>query len=213
MSRRHRSYRRRILISLVTACAVVGLHGPRSSGTADAPSPDALPIVPIPVPDIGIERIEAQPAEDPIGTPVRVHLPSIGVDAAVVNVGLIEGGKMDVPADPADVGWYELGSLPGQKGNAVLDGHLDIGGEPGVFFRLDRVRPGDLIRVTDHLGAVRSFRVRETAVYDVRDAPMQKIFGDASGRHLNLITCAGTWREDMNHYDKRLVVFSDLIEE
>lgn len=173
---------------------------------SDAPAPVALSA-------IGIGHIQARPAEQSIGVPVRVEMPSIGVDADIVPVGLIEGDKMDVPEQPEDVGWYKLGALPGQKGNAVLDGHLDIGGMPGVFFRLKNIQPGEMIRVTDHSGTVRSFRVREAVVYDVNDAPMRRIFGEADGRHLNIITCAGVWRKGMNHYDKRLVVYSDLIEE
>lgn len=190
---------------------MLALQAPLTPRTADGTAP--AHILPIPVPEIGIEQTEAQPVPPPVGMPVRVEIPSIGVDANVVTVGLVGNGKLDVPAHPADVGWYELGAFPGQNGNAVLDGHLDIGKTPGVFYHLRDVNVGDVIRVTDHLGTVRGFRVREAHVYPVNAAPMEKIFGEADGKHLNIITCAGVWRKDMNHYDKRLVVFADLIEE
>lgn len=189
---------------------MLALQIPLTPSTADGTAPAS--IIPLSVPEIGIRQTEAQPVPAEVGMPVRMEIPSINVDAPIMPVGLVEDGKMDVPEHPADVGWYKLGPLPGQKGNAVLDGHLDIGQTPGVFFNLKHIQPGDIIRVTDHLGTVRSFRVRESVVYHVNDAPMEKIFGQTGGRHLNIITCAGIWRQNLNHYDKRLVVFTDLIE-
>jgi hypothetical protein len=61
--------------------------------------------------------------EKPSGLPVRLKIPSIGVDARIKPVGLTADGAMDVPAGPADVAWFDLGPRPGEIGSAVVAGH------------------------------------------------------------------------------------------
>jgi len=162
--------------------------------------------------EFGVQKMEAQVTRA-AALPRRLQIPGIELDTSIVPVGLLPGGQLDVPSDALQVGWYNLNTLPGGIGNAILDGHLDLDGKPGAFWRLRRVRKGDEILVTDDRGKTRRFRVRRTEVYPVDQAPMAEIFGATSGRHLNLITCAGVWRKELNHYDKRLVVFTDLVTE
>jgi sortase A len=159
-----------------------------------------------------VQKAQAKPVET-IGVPVGIAIPAIGVEAEVEPLGLLEGGKLDAPKNAEDTGWYALGAKPGETGNAVIDGHLTLGKGDGVFRRLSRVRPGDEIQVRDDKGKTRVFAVRETAVYDVDKAPMQEIFGPTDRKRLNLITCAGVWRTDLDHYDKRLIVYTELIKE
>lgn len=159
-----------------------------------------------------VQKAEAKPAAA-VGVPVRLAIPAIGVDAEVMPLGLLPDGKLDAPANAEDTGWYELGAKPGEKGNAVIDGHLTLGKGDGVFRRLSRVKAGDEIEVRDESGKTRVFAVRETAVYDVDKAPMLDIFGTTDKKRLNLITCAGVWRKDLDHYDKRLIVYTELIKE
>jgi len=145
--------------------------------------------------------------------PRRLRIGAIGIDAPIRDVGLLPNEQLDVPPEPDVVGWYRLGPLPGESGNAVLDGHLDLPGTKGVFWRLNELQPGDELEVDDEAGERRRFRVTETKVYDVHAAPLDVIFGDVDGKRLNLITCAGTWSDELDHYDKRLVVFTELIED
>lgn len=165
-----------------------------------------------PLAEIAIQVTEAQPIEERIGRPVRLMIPAIGVDAFIEDVGLVENEKLDVPVGRENAGWYELGPLPGKRGSAVIDGHLDIGGKPGVFWDLRRLKTGDEITVIDEFKTSRRFRMRKAEVYPVAQAPMQEIFADKSGIFLNLITCAGTWREELDHYDQRLVVYAERID-
>src|SRR5437868_6418329 len=81
---------------------------------------------------------------DSVGTPKRLIITKIGVNAPVELVGLDKQGRMDVPKDANDAGWYDLGVKPGQKGNAVMDGHLDkVNGAPAIFWNLKKLAPGD----------------------------------------------------------------------
>lgn len=80
-------------------------------------------------------------ANIPIPTPgpehaIRIQIPSIGVDAPIVQGDGWEQLKKGVG--------QRIGSVnPGEKGNVVLSAHNDIFGE--IFRDLDRLKPGDQI--------------------------------------------------------------------
>jgi len=74
---------------------------------------------------------------------VRLKFPSINVDAAIQYVGVTSKGEMGVPSNDNDVGWFEIGSRPGQVGSAVIAGHFDgKNGEAAVFFNLYKLKRG-----------------------------------------------------------------------
>lgn len=145
-----------------------------------------------------------------VGTPARLVIPRLGIDTAIEPVGVLDNGNLGTPEDPFNAGWYEGGARPGEEGTAVLDGHLNLNGEPTIFRRLKLMRPGQKIRVTDDLGRTRTFIVEETATYRVHEAPLEKIFrhDGAEGRFLHLITCAGEWDTALDHYNARHIVYA-----
>lgn len=147
-----------------------------------------------------------------VGVPVRITIASIDVDAAVENVGLTADGSMDVPKDPFDTGWYELGPRPGEIGSATITGHVDwLFGSSGVFANLHRLMPGDIITVQDENGSDVSFVVREIRKYDAQ-ADATDVFISTDGEaHLNIITCNGAWDAAAHQYSERLVVFADKV--
>ena len=59
----------------------------------------------------------------PSGLPLRLRVPSIGVDASIEYVGLTKAGAMEVPKLHPNVAWYSLGTRPGDRGSAVIAGH------------------------------------------------------------------------------------------
>jgi LPXTG-site transpeptidase (sortase) family protein len=143
------------------------------------------------------------------GLPVRLKIPKLAVDAPITYLGLAKNGDMAAPTNITDVGWYKDGSLPGNKGSAVLDGHLDgLKGKPGVFASLDKLQKGDSLQVIDSNGTVISFTVREIRKYREDEQPSE-VFTATNAARLNLITCSGTWNNAQNHYMERLVVFTD----
>ncbi|MFH0928103.1 MAG: class F sortase [bacterium] len=149
-----------------------------------------------------------------IGLPVRLQIPSIAVNAAIEKVALTADGAMDVPKDPMSAGWYVFGPRPGESGSAVIAGHLNWWhGAKGVFERLGAVKPGDLVIVEDDTGANSSFIVRESRKLDAK-ADTSEIFNPKDGKtHLNIVTCDGIWDNRARQYTKRLVVFTDKVEE
>lgn len=143
--------------------------------------------------------------------PVRLKIPSIGVDAAIQYMGLTTNGEMEVPSNTVDVGWFDLGPRPGGVGSAVMAGHLD--GEhntAGVFINLHKLTRGDKLYIEDREGRLMTFEVRESRAYDPGYA--DDVFSSFdSGVHLNLITCDGVWNVSKRSYSKRLVVFADMV--
>jgi sortase A len=153
------------------------------------------------------------PQEGQIALPQTLRIPKINVTANVEEVGLDAQGRMDVPKDADNVGWYKLGYKPGQKGNAVLAGHYDKEtGDPAVFWDISKLEPGDKIIVADVQGKEYTFELKKMVKYPYNDFPIKEVFGDADKPMLNLITCQGTWDSTSNNYSHRIVVFAELVE-
>lgn len=182
------------LVAALTGCALVlilfsfGLESPGESGL---------------LPSLEEEGIRS-------GLPVRLTIPSIGVDASLESVGLTPKGAMDVPTGPANAAWFSLGPHPGEEGSAVIAGHYGWkDGLPAVFDDLSTLQKGDTVYVEDENGVRTTFVVRELRSYgEYEDAP--EVFGSIDGKaHLNLVTCEGIWDTVSKSYAKRLVVFAD----
>jgi len=168
--------------------------------------------VPTPVATV----VPAEVAQAP-SVPVRLRIATIGVDANIQPLGRNAKGQMDIPkGDDAyiDAGWYSLGVKPGEIGAAVIDGHLDTRSliDPGVFRKLDQLQPGDIVETIDDTGAL--FRFKVTGSVELNsDSDTTQVFTSSDGKaHLNLITCSGDWQQSQRQYDKRLVVFTELIQ-
>jgi sortase (surface protein transpeptidase) len=146
--------------------------------------------------------------------PTRLIIPAIHLDAAVEMVGLKADGDLDTPGEYPldDVGWYKMGPVPGARGSAVIDGHLDRpGGSPAVFWYLHRLQARDDVTVFTSRGKTLHFHVTHVQAYQTQNAPLQAIFGDMSGNYLNLITCAGDWIPTEHQTTQRLVVYTSLV--
>ena len=182
---------------------LVKLAPTSTSGVAPAPRPT-------PKASPGVANPSAAPSRS-IAGPVRVKIPNIGVDAAIESVGLDRNDAMATPSSAFTVGWYNRGALPGQPGNAVLDGHLDsaVYGE-AVFWRLGELKPGDSIVVQMLTGPALTFVVDHEAAYPYNSAPLDQIFGPSNTPRLNLITCSGVFNRGSHNYDRRLVVYAKL---
>jgi len=145
--------------------------------------------------------------------PVRLIIPAIAINAPVEDVGIQQNADLATPAQNpwVDVGWYNLGPQPGERGSAVIDGHLDRpGGFPAVFWNLRDLHVGDEVLVKNSSEKTLRFQVTRIAFYVPQDAPIQDIFGNWGGTYLNLITCAGDWIPSQHQTNLRLVVYTSL---
>jgi sortase A len=147
----------------------------------------------------------------PIQYPARLRVPSLSIDAAVEEVGITKSGNMAVPKSFSDVGWYKYGTVPGQRGSAVLAGHVDNAlALAGVFKRLGEVQIGDEIYVDTKEGERLRFVVEDVQSYPYQEVPTEVLFNRDDAVRLNLITCGGSWIQSAKTYDERLVVYTRL---
>jgi len=148
-----------------------------------------------------------------VGEPVRLTIPSIGVDAHVQSVGLsLKGtGDIGIPTNFTDVAWFNQSKIPGFPGVAIIDGHVDGKNVPkAVFYDLDKLQAGDVVQVTDSDGAILEFKVVRSQMYN-QDASTEELLADRGVSELILITCGGDWNASERLYDERVVVFTELI--
>jgi sortase A len=151
--------------------------------------------------------------ENFITTPRELRIDAIEVDAKVQTIGVTPKGNLGIPTNFTDVGWYKDGPFPGQKGSAVIVGHLNGPKIPhAVFYELDKLKVDDIVTVVDGSGNTLTFKVVKSKIYNY-DASTEEIFdNDRSKARLNLITCTGDWIQSQKLYNKRLVVFTELVD-
>lgn len=145
--------------------------------------------------------------------PARLVIPKLGIDAKIMHVGVNKKGEMAAPPNMSDVSWYKYGAVPGEIGSAVLAGHEDNAVSiDGVFKRLHELEEGDDVYIVRADGERVHFRVTDEEIYPYNNAPLEKIFNASDAARLNLITCAGDWLASAKTNDKRLVIFTKLVE-
>lgn len=147
----------------------------------------------------------------PTSPPERIRIPSIRVDAPLMGLGLTRSGSLDVP--PAGkknlAGWYEAGTAPGERGTAIVAGHVDNADGPAVFYDLGAVKKGSAIDIARRDGSVARFTVDAVEVYKASDFPDQKVYGAADRPELRVITCGGGYSRSTG-YQGNVVVFAHL---
>ncbi|MEU1026625.1 class F sortase, partial [Streptomyces sp. NPDC005904] len=143
--------------------------------------------------------------------PDRVRIPAIGVDAPLMGLKLTPQGSLDVPPPEREnlAGWYEAGTTPGERGTAIVAGHVDNKEGPAVFYQLGALAKGRTIEVERRDGSVAVFTVHANEVYDAKDFPDEKVYGPAPRPELRVITCGGKYSKRTG-YQGNVVVFAHL---
>lgn len=178
------------------------------AGVTNSAQPAALPPV-----AAGGEAFTDSPPVLNVAQPSRLIIPSLGIDAHVQYVGVTASGTMGTPDNAYDVAWYKLGPRPGEDGSAVIAGHINTRySAHGVFEHLENLNTGDEVSVVTSDGATLTFRVTGKTFLPYNDQNASAdVFGPSGKTRLNLITCAGTWMPEKHVYDKRLVVYTELV--
>jgi sortase (surface protein transpeptidase) len=146
------------------------------------------------------------PPARPTG-PMVITIPSIGVKAGIVGIGLQADRAMQIP-DPDKVGWYKRGPRPGAPGPAVLIGHVDNRTGPAVFYRLRELRPGDKILIRQRGGPTTKFIVGRLERVSKTALPSKRIWTTTVKPVLRLITCGGSFDHATGHYRDNLIVYA-----
>jgi sortase (surface protein transpeptidase) len=139
--------------------------------------------------------------------PVRIVIPTIAVSAEVEPLHRAADGTLDVPPHWNDVGWYADGVVPGQRGPAVIVGHVDSARNgPAVFYRLPKLRHGDNVLVETSDGHNHRFVVDTTHAFAKTSFPTDLVYGPTPLAELRLITCTGSFDRATRNYTENLVV-------
>jgi sortase (surface protein transpeptidase) len=143
-----------------------------------------------------------------------LSIPDIGVRAAIIRLAGPRTGSIAVPtfSQVWDVGWYRYGAVPGNRGNALLLGHVDTYAGPAIFYNLYALRPGDIVYVSLGRGGTRRFQVHWVKEVLKNHFPASRILGSTPGHHLWLVTCGGQFDYATRHYLSNIVVYTTLIE-
>lgn len=203
-----------VVVVALSACAGSGTPtqatdtpstSPRSPAAPDRRSTDAEQ-------EVVLERPTAPPTTVPVppalAEPVRVTVPSVGIEAALVPLGLEADGTLEVPSDFATAGWYVEGPEPGEPGPAVIAGHVDSHTGPAVFYRLRDVRPGATVEVSLADGDVERFEVDGVERHPKGAFPTQRVYGPTDEPTLRLVTCGGPFDREARSYLDNVVVFA-----
>jgi len=142
--------------------------------------------------------------------PVRLKIPSIGVDTPLIDLAVTPDGTLQVPPDGARAGWFTGAPTPGERGPAIITGHVDWNGK-GVFFDLHQLTDGKRIEVTRQDGSTAVFAVTRVQQVPKGSFPTQQVYGDVDHPALRLITCGGSFDHSAHSYRDNIVVFADLI--
>lgn len=140
-----------------------------------------------------------------------MQIPALGVDSGLIRLGVQADGAMQVPPTGSPAGWYTGAPTPGELGPAVLVGHVDWEGRPGVFSRLKQLAPGDEVSVTRQDNSTAVFRVTRVQQVAKGAFPTDAVYGDLDHAGLRLITCGGSFDRRARHYVDNVVAYADLV--
>ena len=141
--------------------------------------------------------------------PRRIAIPAIGVSARVVPLGREPDGTMQTPRVWEEAGWYEPGPEPGERGPAVIAGHVDSTDGPAVFYRLRELHRGNLILIRRAGGSLVRFRVEGLERWPKSEFPTRRVFGRKSRISvLRLVTCSGDFDRSTGHYVDNTIVYA-----
>ncbi|MGY0488783.1 class F sortase [Streptomyces sp. WG-D5] len=164
------------------------------------------------------DRREPAPARDagprplPFSPVERVRIPAIRVDAPATEVGLDADGWVDAPPpkEPNLAGWFTGAASPGERGTAVVVGHVDNARGPAVFYGLGSLRRGHHVEIRRADGRTAVFRVYGVEVYPKSGFPGRKVYRSGATPELRLITCGGRFSR-RDGYEANVVAFARLV--
>ncbi|MET7389988.1 class F sortase [Streptomyces sp. NPDC005529] len=149
----------------------------------------------------------------PRSEPTRLLIPKIEVDAPFTELTIDDSGRLEPP--PADdvnlVGWYAKGVSPGERGAAIIAGHVDTKTSAAVFAGLSDLKKGDKFSVKRSDGRTATFAVDSSDTFEKDDFPDERVYADTPDAQVRLITCAGNYDRSAKDYTENLVVFAHLV--
>lgn len=145
--------------------------------------------------------------------PTEVRIPRIDAKSSLIPLGLHPDDTIQVPPveQPMQAGWYVHARAPGEPGPAVILGHVDGNAQPGIFYRLHELRPGDEVEVSRTDGSVVRFAIEKVDQVPKDSFPTDAVYGDTPDPVLRLITCGGVFDRSARSYEDNIIVYAKMI--
>lgn len=171
------------------------------------PSPTAQSSTQTPPPIPTLTLPPSQPLPSPTALPeARVLIPTAGVNALVVNVYL-DGESWDVSQLGEYAGHLQGTAWINTPGNVALAGHVEMrDGRPGIFARIEELRMGDPVILTQS-GVEQRYAV--TDIKRVSPDDLSVLYPTSNDR-ITLITC-DSYDFLQNTYQERIVVVAERV--
>lgn len=157
--------------------------------------------------------------------PTAITIPAIGAHSTLEPLGINPDGTLEVPSvdRPMLAGWYAGKDKanpgdevqPGEQGGAVVVAHVDgringKAGQPGLFYKLHELKPGDEILIDRADRSKARFIVDRVEKHSKADFPSEAVYGATTAKQLALVTCGGPFDHAARSYVDNWVVFSHL---
>lgn len=142
--------------------------------------------------------------------PSLLNIPSLKINAPFEFLGLNADQTIEVPKNDMSVGWFVYGAKPGEIGATVIVGHLDSIKGDAIFANLNKIKPGDEIKISLEDGSEVIYLAETVSKFSQDAFPTHKVYDRTLYPSLRLITCAGTYNKQAGHYSDNLVVFGRL---
>lgn len=157
-----------------------------------------------------------QPVPDsysvPADKPLSIQLPTIKTEGFIQQVGVDKDNQMVVPSNVHMAGWYTKGSLPGDAGLSIIDGHVHGLYAKGIFYNLGKLKANETFTVTYGDKSVRKFKVKQVQTVSTKEADTALFVRDKTiSKQLNLITCTGKYDKVSKTYDSRVIVVAEAL--
>ena len=147
----------------------------------------------------------------PADQPRYIYIPTLGVNARVMSVGVNSRGSIDTPSNLNDTAWYDGSAKPGQEGQVFIDGHTSFNRHLNAAFNnLPKLKANDQVVIEKGSGEKVSYRVVSTKTVETSKVDMGEALNPPAGakKGLTLMTCTGTFNYRNQTADKRFIVYA-----
>lgn len=145
--------------------------------------------------------------------PKKLFIDKIGLESFIQKMGVDQNKQVAVPTNVHLAGWFANSVKPGQKGLAIIDGHVHGKKDVGVFLKIGELKKGDHFVIERGDGSKLEYEVIDNV--SVAEAKSAGVVFSADPRvvtgQVNLVTCGGQYDRAKGEYPNRVIVSGKLI--
>jgi LPXTG-site transpeptidase (sortase) family protein len=198
-----------VSLLVVSGCAQIEPEAPEPAPTVEIEeAPSSRPAFEVPITSGSVDNQPAMPT-----APTRLSVPSLGIDMAVVGVGIDDRNYMEIPVSIYEAGWYRFGPGPDSAAGAtVIAAHVDMPGQGiGPFAELRNAQVGAEITVVDAAGVTHTYRVIQVERIEKAEVPLDRVFSKEGDPTLVLVTCGGDFDFTAQSYTDNYIVTAEKV--